>query len=43
MLKMKDPVRAKELGKAAQAFVDQRFELYDRLATPFEKPDQEED
>lgn len=37
MLKMKDPVRAKELGKIAQAFVDERFELYDRLAKPFEK------
>lgn len=40
MLKMKDPVRAKELGKVAQSFVDERFELYDRLAKPFEKVDQ---
>lgn len=38
MLKMKDPARAKELGKVAQDFVDQRFALYDRLAKPFEKP-----
>lgn len=37
MLKMKDPARAKELGKAAQAFVDERIILYDRLAQPFEK------
>jgi hypothetical protein len=34
---MKDPARAKELGKIAQAFVDDRFELYERLAQPFEK------
>lgn len=38
MLKMKDPDRAKELGRAAQAFVDERYELYDRLAKLFEKP-----
>lgn len=37
MLKMKDPARAKELGKLAQTFVDERFELYDRLAKPHEK------
>jgi pyruvate-ferredoxin/flavodoxin oxidoreductase len=39
MLKMKDPVRAKELGQVAQDFVDQRFELYDRLAKPYETAD----
>jgi pyruvate-ferredoxin/flavodoxin oxidoreductase len=37
MLKMKDPSRAKELGQQAQTFVDERFELYDRLAKPYEK------
>jgi hypothetical protein len=36
---MKDPVRAKELGQVAQDFVDQRFELYDRLAKPYETAD----
>ena len=43
MLKMKDPARAKELGQLAQTFVDERFELYDRLAHPFEtaSPDEE--
>jgi pyruvate-ferredoxin/flavodoxin oxidoreductase len=35
MLKMKDPDRAKELGKLAQAFVDERYELYERLAKPY--------
>ncbi|WP_233246147.1 pyruvate:ferredoxin (flavodoxin) oxidoreductase [Coraliomargarita sinensis] len=35
MLKMKDPDRAKELGQQAQAFVDERFELYERLAKPY--------
>ncbi|MFU8847756.1 MAG: pyruvate:ferredoxin (flavodoxin) oxidoreductase [Opitutales bacterium] len=35
MLKMKDPGRAKELGRLAQAFVDQRYELYERLAKPY--------
>jgi len=39
MLKMKDPVRAKELGQLAQTFVDERFELYERLAKPFDKVD----
>jgi len=37
MLQMKDPSRAKELGQQAQTFVDERFELYDRLAKPYEK------
>jgi pyruvate-ferredoxin/flavodoxin oxidoreductase len=37
MLKMKDPDRARELGKLAQDFVDQRFELYERLAKPYDK------
>ena len=41
MLKMKDPVRAKELSKAAQTFVDERFELYDRLSQPFETADED--
>ncbi|WP_345785337.1 pyruvate:ferredoxin (flavodoxin) oxidoreductase [Thalassobacterium sedimentorum] len=41
MLKMKDPARAKELGQAAQTFVDQRFQLYDRLSKPFETADAE--
>ncbi|MFP4259676.1 MAG: pyruvate:ferredoxin (flavodoxin) oxidoreductase [Opitutales bacterium] len=41
MLKMKDPERAKELGRAAQAFVDERFELYERLAKPYETKDTE--
>ncbi len=36
MLKMKDPERAKMLGRAAQAFVDERYELYERLAKPYE-------
>jgi pyruvate-ferredoxin/flavodoxin oxidoreductase len=36
MLKMKDPDRAKELGKLAQAFVDERYELYERLAKPYD-------
>lgn len=35
MLKMKDPDRAKEMGKRAQSFVDERFELYERLAQPY--------
>ena len=39
MLKMKDPDRAKELGKVAQDFVDERFELYERLAQPYPKVD----
>ncbi len=42
MLKMKDPERAKKLGKLAQTFVDDRFELYDRLAKPFEKAEDAE-
>ena len=37
MLKMKDPDRAKELGRSAQSFVDERYELYERLAKPYEK------
>ncbi|NBB79839.1 MAG: pyruvate:ferredoxin (flavodoxin) oxidoreductase [Verrucomicrobia bacterium] len=35
MLKMKDPDRAKELGRAAQRFVDEHFATYERLARPF--------
>jgi pyruvate-ferredoxin/flavodoxin oxidoreductase len=41
MLKMKNPERAKELGKMAQDFVDDRFALYDRLAQPFVKADED--
>ena len=41
MLKMKDPDRAKELAKFAQEFVDERFELYERLAKPYEKAKEE--
>lgn len=37
MLKLKDPDRAKELGKVAQDFVDERYALYERMAQPFEK------
>lgn len=36
MLKMKDPERAKELGKAAQCFVDEHFATYERMARPYE-------
>jgi hypothetical protein len=43
MLKMKDPARAKELGQLAQTFVDERFELYDRLAHPFETASTDEE
>lgn len=39
MLKMKDAERAKLLGKMAQTFVDERFALYERMATPFPKPE----
>jgi len=35
MLKMKDPDRAKELARLAQSFVDERYELYERLAQPY--------
>jgi pyruvate-ferredoxin/flavodoxin oxidoreductase len=41
MLKMKDPDRSKELGRLAQAFVDERYALYERLATPWPKPEAE--
>ena len=41
MLKMKDPERAKALGRMAQAFVNERYALYERLATPFPKPEAE--
>jgi pyruvate-ferredoxin/flavodoxin oxidoreductase len=41
MLKMKDPDRAKELGRLAQSFVDERYELYERLAQPFESKTEE--
>jgi pyruvate-ferredoxin/flavodoxin oxidoreductase len=37
MLKMKDPDRAKALGRLAQEFVDERYELYERLAQPYKK------
>ncbi|TVP78615.1 MAG: pyruvate:ferredoxin (flavodoxin) oxidoreductase [Puniceicoccaceae bacterium] len=36
MLKMKDPAQAKELGQRAQQFVDERFELYERMAQPYD-------
>lgn len=41
MLKMKDPARAKELGKAAQRYVDEHFATYERLARPYEPVDEE--
>ena len=41
MLKMKDPDRAKELAKQAQSFVDERFELYERLAKPYDSKTEE--
>ena len=41
MLKLKDPERAKVLGKAAQNFANDRFALYERLATPFPKEEDE--
>lgn len=41
MLKMKDPERAKELGRRAQEFVDERFALHERLAKPYPKPEAE--
>lgn len=37
MLKMKDPDRARELGRLAQEFVDERYGLYERLAQPYKK------
>lgn len=37
MLKLKDPERAKLLGKQAQKFVDDQYALYERLAEPFPK------
>ncbi len=42
MLKMKDPDRAKELGQLAQSFVDERYELYERLAQPFTSKTEED-
>lgn len=39
MLKLKDPERAKELGRKAQDFVNERYALYERLAQPFPKPE----
>jgi hypothetical protein len=41
MLKMKDPDRAKELGRLAQSFTDERYELFERLAQPFESKPKE--
>jgi len=41
MLKMKDPERAKELGRMAQDFVNERYALHERLATPYPKPEAE--
>jgi pyruvate-ferredoxin/flavodoxin oxidoreductase len=41
MLKMKDPERAKELGRKAQNFVNERYALHERLATPYPKPEEE--
>ena len=43
MLKMKDPERAKELGRMAQEFVNERYALHERLATPYPKPEPEGD
>jgi len=43
MLALKDPDRAKELGRSAQAFVNERFALYERLAAPFPEPAAEGD
>lgn len=37
MLKMKDPERAKELGRLAQDFVNERYALHERLAQPYPK------
>ena len=39
MLKLKDPDRAKHLKDKAQAYVDERYALYERLATPYPKPE----
>jgi pyruvate-ferredoxin/flavodoxin oxidoreductase len=39
MLKMKDPERAKALGRMAQEFVNERYALHERLATPYPKPE----
>jgi len=41
MLKLKDPERAKDLGRIAQKFVDDQYALYERLAAPFEKDETE--
>jgi len=38
MLKLKDPERSKVLARQAQAFVEERFALYERLATPYASP-----
>ncbi len=35
MLQLKDPERAKELARLAQACVDERFAEYERMAAPF--------
>lgn len=43
MLRLKDPERAKELGRLAQDFVNERFALYERLAKPFPQPEAEDD
>ncbi|WP_269527067.1 pyruvate:ferredoxin (flavodoxin) oxidoreductase [Coraliomargarita parva] len=41
MLKLKNPERAKELGRHAQEFVDERFALYERMAQPYPKAEEE--
>lgn len=42
MLKLKDPARAKLLKDQAQDYVDERFALYERLATPYPMPESTE-
>jgi pyruvate-ferredoxin/flavodoxin oxidoreductase len=39
MLKMKNPERAKELGRQAQEYVNERYALHERLATPYPTPE----
>lgn len=41
MLKMKHPEQAKQLGRQAQDFVNERYALYERLAKPYPKSDSE--
>ncbi|MGJ8638760.1 MAG: pyruvate:ferredoxin (flavodoxin) oxidoreductase [Opitutaceae bacterium] len=42
MLKLKDPDRAKDLARLAQKFVDDQYQLYERLAEPFAKPSEDD-